>query len=105
MTIPYPRISPELVRIGPFALRWYAVMYIIGYAVGIAIAKRRVRRGMVPFDESVIDSLVGYLVVGMFLGARVVYVWSTTAPTTPLIRSTRSPSGTADSRFMARCWA
>ena len=74
VTIPYPRISPELVRIGPFALRWYAVMYIVGYAVGIAIAKRRVRRGTVPFDESVIDALVGYLIVGMLLGARVVYV-------------------------------
>jgi phosphatidylglycerol:prolipoprotein diacylglycerol transferase len=74
VTIPYPRISPEIVRIGPFALRWYAVMYIVGYAVGIGVAKRRVRRGMVPFDESVIDALVGYLIVGMLLGARVVYV-------------------------------
>jgi phosphatidylglycerol:prolipoprotein diacylglycerol transferase len=74
MTIPYPRIAPEIVRIGPLALRWYAVMYIVGYAVGIGVAKRRVRRGMVPFDESAVDALVGYLIVGMLLGARVVYV-------------------------------
>lgn len=74
MTIPYPRIPSEIFRIGPVALRWYGVMYVVGYAVGIWIARRRVRRGLVPFDESAIDSLLGYLVVGMLLGARLVYV-------------------------------
>ena len=50
-------------------------MYIIGYVLGVAVAKRRVRRGMVPFDEAAIDSLVAYLVVGMLLGARLFYVF------------------------------
>ena len=75
MTIPYPRIPPEILRIGPVALRWYGVMYVIGYAVGIIIARRRVRRGLVPFDESAVDSLVAYLMVGMLVGARLVYVF------------------------------
>lgn len=74
MTIPYPHIRPEIFRIGPFALRWYGIMYLIGYAVGIVIAKRRVRRGLVPFNEAAVDSLVVYLLVGMLLGARLVYV-------------------------------
>ena len=74
VTIPYPSIPPEIIRIGPLALRWYSVMYIVGYAVGIWIARRRVRRGMVPFTERAIDTLIGYLVVGMLLGARLVYV-------------------------------
>jgi len=50
-------------------------MYIVGYVVGIGIARRRVRRGVVPFDERAVDSLVGYLVVGMLVGARLVYVF------------------------------
>ena len=74
MTIPYPRISPEIFRVGPIAVRWYGVMYLIGYVIGVAIAKRRVRRGLTPYDESAIDSLVGYLVIGMLLGARTFYV-------------------------------
>ena len=74
MTIPYPRISPEIFRVGPIAVRWYGVMYLIGYVIGVAIAKRRVRRGLTPFDESAIDTLVGYLVIGMLLGARTLYV-------------------------------
>jgi phosphatidylglycerol:prolipoprotein diacylglycerol transferase len=74
MTIPYPRIPPEIFRIGPFALRWYGIMYLVGYAVGIVIAKRRVRRGLVPFNETAVDSLVVYLLVGMLVGARLIYV-------------------------------
>jgi phosphatidylglycerol---prolipoprotein diacylglyceryl transferase len=73
-TIPYPRIPPEIFRIGPLALRWYGLMYFVGYAVGVSVARRRVRRGLVPFDERAVDSLVGYLVVGMLVGARTVYV-------------------------------
>jgi len=74
-TIPYPHIPPEILRIGPFALRWYGVMYLVGYAVGVAVARRRVRRGLVPFDARAIDALVGYLVVGMLVGARLTYVF------------------------------
>src|SRR5438045_1902290 len=74
LTIPYPHIPPDLIRIGPFALRWYGVMYVVGYVVGIGIARRRVRRGLVPFDEPAVDALVWYLVIGMLLGARLLYV-------------------------------
>jgi phosphatidylglycerol:prolipoprotein diacylglycerol transferase len=74
MTIPFPRIPPEVFRIGPIALRWYGVMYVVGYAVGMWLARRRVKRGLVPFGEAVIDALVAYLVIGMLVGARLVYV-------------------------------
>lgn len=73
MTFPYPRIPPEIVRIGPFAIRWYGVMYLVGYAVGFRIARARIARGVVAMTERDLDALVGYLVVGMLLGARVVY--------------------------------
>jgi phosphatidylglycerol:prolipoprotein diacylglycerol transferase len=49
-------------------------MYVIGFAVAIRISHRRVRRGLVPFDERALDTLIGYLVVGLMVGARLVYV-------------------------------
>ena len=73
MTLPYPRIPPELVRIGPFAVRWYGVMYLVGYVVGYRIARARIARGLVAMTERDLDALVGYLVVGMLVGARLVY--------------------------------
>ena len=74
VTIPFPHIPPEIIRFGPFALRWYGVMYLIGYLIGIAIAKHRVRRGLVSFNEAAVDSLVMYLLAGMLIGARLIYV-------------------------------
>jgi phosphatidylglycerol:prolipoprotein diacylglycerol transferase len=73
MTIPYPRIPPELVRIGPVAIRWYGVMYVVGYVVGFRIARGRIARGLVAMTEHDLDALVGYLMVGMLVGARVLY--------------------------------
>ncbi len=72
--IPYPHIPPDIVHIGPFRLRWYGVMYVIGYMVGIGLAGRRVDRGRSLLTKPQIDALVGYAVVGMLVGARLVYV-------------------------------
>jgi phosphatidylglycerol:prolipoprotein diacylglycerol transferase len=73
VTIPYPHISPELVRVGPFAIRWYGVMYLVGYLVGFRIARARIARGLVAMTERDLDALLGYLMAGMLVGARVFY--------------------------------
>jgi phosphatidylglycerol---prolipoprotein diacylglyceryl transferase len=73
MTIPYPHIPPELVRVGPFAIRWYGVMYLVGYVVGFRIARARIARGLVAMRERDLDALVGYLMAGMLIGARTFY--------------------------------
>jgi phosphatidylglycerol---prolipoprotein diacylglyceryl transferase len=74
VTIPYPQIPPDIIRIGPFALRWYGVMYLVGFVLGHWLAKRRIATGRAPFDRAALDSLIGYLVAGMLVGARLVYV-------------------------------
>ncbi len=56
-------------------MRWYGVMYVVGYMVGTSIARNRGRRGVVALDRAAIDSLVGYLLVGMLVGARIAYVF------------------------------
>jgi phosphatidylglycerol:prolipoprotein diacylglycerol transferase len=73
LTIPYPHISPVIVAIGPLALRWYGLMYLVGYVVGYRIVAARIRRGAGVLTLGQLDALVGYLVVGMLIGARLVY--------------------------------
>src|SRR5439155_17628787 len=74
MTIPYPKIPADIISIGPFHLRWYGVMYLVGYFVGYRIALSRIRRGISALTQKELDSLLPYLVLGMLIGARVVYV-------------------------------
>lgn len=73
VTIPYPHIPPELFRVGPFAIRWYGLMYLVGYAVAYRIMRGRIERGLVSLTQRDLDALISYLVVGMLLGARLMY--------------------------------
>ena len=74
MTIPYPKIPPDIISVGPFHLRWYAVMYVVGYFVGYRLVLARVRRGMSALTQKQLDDLLPYLVIGMLIGARLIYV-------------------------------
>lgn len=73
--IKYPNISPDIIRLGDhFAIRWYSMMYLLGYIIGHWIFKKRVQRGLFRIPMSAVDSFISYLVIGMLIGARVFYV-------------------------------
>jgi phosphatidylglycerol:prolipoprotein diacylglycerol transferase len=74
MVIPYPRIPPTIVSVGPLALRWYSMMYVIGYFLGYRLVLKRIERGRSSLTRADLDNLIWYLVVGMLIGARVIYV-------------------------------
>jgi phosphatidylglycerol---prolipoprotein diacylglyceryl transferase len=73
LTIPYPQISPELFRVGSVAVRWYGLMYLVGYVVGYRVMRARIERGLLSLTQSDLDALIGYLAAGMLVGARLVY--------------------------------
>jgi len=74
MVIPYPRIPPTIVSVGPFALRWYSMMYVIGYFLGYRLVLKRIESGRSSLTRADLDNLIWYLVVGMLIGARLIYV-------------------------------
>lgn len=69
-----PKFSPEVFSIGPLAIRWYSLMYLLGYVVGFQIAKKRIERGLLKITREALDSWITHMVVGMLIGARVFYV-------------------------------
>ncbi|UWQ15092.1 prolipoprotein diacylglyceryl transferase [Aliiroseovarius sp. M344] len=83
LAIPFPAISPELfsVEIGTFtfALRWYALGYLAGIAIGWwiiarAISKPQLWRGDVPMTRTQLEDLATWAIVGIVLGGRLGYV-------------------------------
>jgi phosphatidylglycerol---prolipoprotein diacylglyceryl transferase len=77
--IPYPMISPVLVEVGPFALRWYALAYVAGLLVGWWMARRLVAEAGLWGDRSRptpadIDDAIVYMALGVVLGGRIAYV-------------------------------
>src|ERR1700730_14967355 len=74
MVIPYPRIPPTIVSIGPIAIRWYSVMYVVGYVLGYRLVLKRIDTGRSSLSRADLDNLIWYLVAGMLIGARLVYI-------------------------------
>jgi phosphatidylglycerol:prolipoprotein diacylglycerol transferase len=70
----FPQIDPVLVRVGPFAIRWYALAYIAGLLAGMWLVRRLVqRRPAVALPDQVSDFLT-WATLGVVLGGRLGYV-------------------------------
>lgn len=61
-------VSPEIFTIGPFALRWYSLMFILAFLLGYQITRKIMLLEKKP--ESYTDQLFIYVFVGTILGAR-----------------------------------
>jgi phosphatidylglycerol---prolipoprotein diacylglyceryl transferase len=77
--IPFPAIDPVLIHIGPLAVRWYALAYIVGIVAGwfyarAIIASPRLWGGPAPFTVIDFDDFVVWITLGIILGGRTGYV-------------------------------
>lgn len=79
LAIPFPAIDPVLIEIGPVAIRWYALAYIVGLVGGWALARRLVSAQALwgaarPPAREMLDDLLVYAAFGVILGGRLGYV-------------------------------
>jgi len=58
----------EIFKIGSFAVRYYSLMFVIAFVLGLQIMKKIFNREGVPIEK--LDSLFIYTVVATLLGAR-----------------------------------
>lgn len=65
-------ISPILVQLGPLAIRWYGLMYVVGIIVGIRAALPYVKARGVSEDQ--VWTVVGPSIVAGIVGGRLFYV-------------------------------
>ncbi len=79
--IPYLQIDPVIIKIGPLALRWYGLMYLLGFLSAFFLVKKEIReeheRGWikdVQRELELLDGIVLYLIAGVILGGRLGYV-------------------------------
>ena len=73
--ITHPQFDPIAFSVGPLAVRWYGLMYVVGFVAYIALGKWRARRddwrGVSPRE---VDDMLLYGVIGVILGGRLGYV-------------------------------
>lgn len=70
----FPRIDPVIFKIGPFAMRWYGLMYILGFLASYGLTVYQLRGGRKPgIPREAVDDLFFYLIIGLIVGARLGY--------------------------------
>ena len=70
----HPNIDPIAFSIGPLAVRWYGLMYLLGFVAGWWLGIRRIKQGLAPVTRQQLDDLLFLVVLGVILGGRLGYV-------------------------------
>jgi phosphatidylglycerol---prolipoprotein diacylglyceryl transferase len=69
--IPYPSIDPILISLGPLAIRWYGLMYVVGFAAAWWLGRRRAAQPISTWKPIDVDDLIFFAAVGVILGGRI----------------------------------
>ena len=70
----YPDIDPILFQIGPIAIRWYGLMYVVGFVIAWLLARRRALKSWSIIKPAQVDDLIFYCMLGVIIGGRLGYV-------------------------------
>jgi len=72
--IPYPAIDPIIFSVGPLAVRWYGLMYVIGFGAAWWLARRRAARTDSTWQPADVDDLIFFAAIGVILGGRLGWI-------------------------------
>lgn len=71
----YPNFDPIAFRIGPLAVRWYGLMYLVGFVLFVVLGRMRARRlAAAGWRTTDVDDMLFFGVFGVILGGRLGYV-------------------------------
>ncbi|CTQ51923.1 Prolipoprotein diacylglyceryl transferase [Roseibium album] len=79
LVLPFPAIDPVIIEVGPFALRWYALAYIVGIVLAwrymrALVLNDRLWAGSARPTPLEIDDFVLWGTFGIIIGGRLGYV-------------------------------
>lgn len=72
--ITYPSFNPIAFSLGPIAVHWYGIMYLLGFLIAWALAKWRVKHYHLPWTSEAIGDLIFFSAVGVIVGGRLGYL-------------------------------
>jgi phosphatidylglycerol:prolipoprotein diacylglycerol transferase len=71
----HPQFDPIAFSIGPLAVRWYGLMYLVGFAAAYGLGRLRIAAGKAQrVTVQLLDDLLFFGVLGVILGGRLGYV-------------------------------
>ncbi len=68
-----PEIDPIAISIGPLSIRWYGLMYLVGFIGGAWLGVYRARRPGSGWEPAEVWDLLFYIALGVVIGGRLGY--------------------------------
>ena len=75
LALTFPTIDTILIEVGPFAIRWYALAYIVGLFGGVWYMRRLVAKPPSLMKTEQVDDFLIWALIGIVLGGRLGYVF------------------------------
>ena len=69
----HPQFDPVALSLGPIAVRWYGLMYLVGFACFWLLGRRRTAEPWRRITEEDLEKMLFYGVFGVILGGRLGY--------------------------------
>ncbi|NYT37754.1 prolipoprotein diacylglyceryl transferase [Allopusillimonas soli] len=70
----YPDFNPIALQIGPLAVHWYGIMYLVGFALVWILGRWRIQHGKTDLSTRDLEDIIFYCVLGVVVGGRLGYV-------------------------------
>ena len=71
----FPEFDPVALQVGPLAIRWYGLMYLVGFAAAWWLGRLRARQPDAVIATRQMDDLLFYAALGVILGGRLGYTF------------------------------
>lgn len=69
----HPQFDPVAIKLGPLAVHWYGLMYLLGFWGCWWLGTRRARMPHIAWPRERVTDLLFYVVMGVILGGRIGY--------------------------------
>lgn len=70
----FPNINPIIFSIGPFAISWYSLSYVVGILLGWFYANKIIEKFKLQITKKNLEDFITYAVIGIIVGGRLSYV-------------------------------
>lgn len=70
----YQNLNPVAISLGPFAIRWYGIAYVAGFACAAFLIYRLAKRWHIRVDTDSLLTIMLCVIIGVIIGGRLGYV-------------------------------
>jgi len=67
--------SPVILGIGPFQIRYYGLVYVFGFLLGLFALFNAKKKGRINLEDDDIYGIIFYSIIGVLIGARIFHIF------------------------------